>query len=377
MNYKFIESESELENISNTLLKEKIIGVDLEADSMHCFKEKICLIQIATAKQAFLIDPFEFKKISPFLKVLENSNIIKIFHGADFDIRSLDRDYNTKVNNLFDTEIACRFLGVKERGLGALLKKNFNIESNKKYQRADWSNRPFKKEMIEYSVMDVASLTKLHGIILQKLVNNGRLQWAKEEFEIQEQVKYESNNYFPLFKKFKGAGKLDNRSLATLENLLQFRMQAAQKKDQPLFKIISNSSIMSLALNRPDTIDKIFKLKILSPRQIDMYGSFCVEAIVKAMELNSEQLPSYPRTRRPKQDVKVKERIRHLKTMREKLSQSMGMEPGFLLNNTLIGSIASKAPQTPEDLVNIDNIRHWQVENIGEDIITTLGYCNS
>ena len=78
MNYKFIETESELNNICDDLLKEKIIGVDLEADSMHCFKEKICLIQIATAKQAFLLDPFEFKGISPFLKVLENHDIIKL-----------------------------------------------------------------------------------------------------------------------------------------------------------------------------------------------------------------------------------------------------------------------------------------------------------
>ncbi len=376
MKYKFIESESELEDISNDLLKEKIIGVDLEADSMHCFKEKICLIQIATAQQAFLIDPFEFNGISPFLKVLEDGKIIKIFHGADFDIRSLDRDYNTKVHNLFDTEIACRFLGIKERGLGALLKKNFNIESNKKFQKADWSNRPFNRAMIEYSVMDVASLTKLYEIILQKLVNNGRLQWAKEEFEIQEQVRYESNNSLPLFKKFKGAGKIDSRSLAILENLLQLRMQVARKKDQPLFKIMSNSSLMSLAVNRPETIDNILQLKALSPRQIDMYGKFCVEAILKAMGLEDEQLPSYPRRRRPKKDVKVQERIRRLKTMREKLSQSMGMEPGFLLNNTLIGSIALKTPETPEDLLNIDNIRHWQVENIGEDILKTLGYCN-
>ncbi len=369
MNFKFIESEIELQTICDDLLKEKIIGVDLEADSMHCFKEKICLIQIATAKQAFLIDPFELKDISSFLTVLENKEVIKIFHGADFDIRSLDRDYKAQVNNLFDTEIACRFLGIKERGLGALLKRNFNIDSNKKYQKADWSRRPFSREMIEYSIMDVAYLTKLYEIILQKLVNNGRLLWAKEEFEIQERVRYEPNNSSPLFKRFKGAGKIDNRSLAALENLLKLRMEIAQKKDQPLFKIISNASIMSLAVNRPETIEQILKIKVLSPRQVDMYGQSCVGAIIKTMELEDEQLPSYPRTRKPRKNVKVQERIKRLKIMREKLSQSMGIEPGFLLNNALIGSIALKTPETPEDLLNIDNIRHWQVENIGSDII--------
>jgi len=376
LNYKFIETELELENICDNLLKEKIIGVDLEADSMHCFKEKICLIQIATAKQAFLIDPFELKEISAFLKVLENHDIIKIFHGADFDIRSLDRDYQTRVNNLFDTEIACRFLGIKERGLGALLKRYFTVDSNKKYQKANWSKRPFNQGMVEYSVMDVAFLTKLHEIIFQQLVDKGRLSWAKEDFEIQEEVRYEDNHQSPLFKKFKGAGKIEKRSLAVLENLLQLRMQIAEKKDQPLFKIMSNSSLMVMAEEKPATVDQILKIRALSPRQSDMYGKPCVEVIMKAMELEQDKLPLYPKSKRPKRDVKVQKMIKQLKKMREKLSSSMGMEPGFLLNNAAISSIALTRPDTPENLLKIEKIRRWQVDTIGNDIISTLGYCN-
>jgi len=370
LNYQFIESESELQKICEDLLKEKMIGVDLEADSMYCFKEKICLIQIATDRQAFLIDPFEIKEISPFLKVLENRDIIKIFHGADFDIRSIDRDYKARVNNLFDTEIACRFLGIKERGLAALLKRNFNINADKKYQKADWSKRPFDKGMIEYSIMDVAYLTKLYNIIFQKLENKNRFSWAKEEFEIQEQVRYKNNHSSPLFKKFKGAGKIDNRSLAVLENLLQLRMQIAQKKDQPLFKIISNASLMALSMDKPETVEQILEIKALSKRQVEMYGSFCVQAIVKAMELEDEQLPVYPRIKRPKRDFKVEKRVTKLKKMREQLSTFIGIEPGFLLNNALISSIAMQKPANSAQLLNIEHIRHWQVENIGDDIIS-------
>ena len=377
MNYQFIESESELQNICADLLKEKIIGVDLEADSMYCFKEKICLIQIATDRQAFLIDPFKIKEISPFLKILETKEIIKIFHGADFDIRSFDRDYKTRVNNLFDTEIACRFLGIKERGLAALLKRNFNIDADKKYQKADWSKRPFDKGMIEYSIMDVAYLTKLYKIILQKLENKGRFSWAKEEFEIQEQVRYKNNHSSPLFKKFKGAGKIDVRSLAVLENLLQLRMQIAQKKDQPLFKIISNASLMTLSMEKPETIEQILRIKALSKRQVEMYGSFCVQAITKAMELEDEQLPIYPRIKRPKRDFKVENRITKLKKMREQLSIFIGIEPGFLLNNALISSIALQKPANPAQLLNIEHVRNWQVENIGEEIFAALEYDNS
>ena len=375
MNYKFIESDIELKNVCDDLLKEKIIGVDLEADSMYCFKEKICLIQIATAKEAFLVDPFEIKEISPFIKVLENDDMIKVFHGADFDIRSLDRDYQALVKNLFDTEIACRFLGIKERGLAALLKRNFSVDVDKKFQKADWSRRPFKQEMIEYSVGDVAYLTKLHDIIHQKLVANGRISWAKEEFEIQEQVRYENNHALPLFIKFKGAGKMDNRSLAVLENLLQVRLKIAQKKDQPLFKIISNTSLMTMACEKPVTIDQLLRIRAISPRQADMYGNFCVEAIVAAINFDHKALPSYPKTRRPRKDAKVQQRIEQLKKMREKLSQSIGIEPGFLLNNALIGLIAFKNPATFEDLLKIEHVRHWQVSAIGSNILSTLGYC--
>ena len=377
MNYQFIASEVKLNNICDDLLKEKVIGVDLEADSLYCFKEKICLIQIATSTQAFLIDPFVLKEISPFLKVLENPDTIKIFHGSDFDIRSIDRDYQTKVNNLFDTEIACRFLGLKERGLGSLLKRNFNIDANKKYQKANWSKRPFMQEMIRYSVMDVQYLTRLYDIIHKKLMDNGRLLWAKEEFEIQEQVRHENSHSLPLFKKFKGAGKMDNRTLAVLENLLQLRVRIAQKKDQPLFKIMSNSSLTALSINKPETIDQILKTKALSKRQVDMYGKFCEDAINQAMELEQEKLPSYPRIKKHRKTFKEEKRVKALKKIREQLSLSMGIEPGFLLNNALIDSIAVKTPKNLEALLKIENIRHWQVENIGNDIIGTLGYCNS
>ncbi len=374
MNYKFIESDTELKNVCDALLSEKIIAVDLEADSMYCFKEKICLIQIATAKEAFLVDPFKIKEVSSFLKILENDDVMKVFHGADFDIRSLDRDYQARVNNLFDTEIACRFLGIKERGLAALLKRNFNVDADKKYQKADWAKRPLKQGMIEYCVGDVAYLTKLYDIIHQKLAANRRLSWAKEEFEIQEKVRYENNYVLPLFRKFKGAGKIDNRSLAVLENLLQVRLEIAQKKDKPLFKIMSNASLMTMARMKPVTIDQMVKTRAISQRQADMYGKLCAEAIVRAENLDHKELPSYPKTRRPRKDARVQERIERLKKMREKLSHSIGIEPGFLLNNAIIASIASKNPATSEDLLKIEHVRHWQVEAIGRDIISTLGY---
>jgi ribonuclease D len=372
VDYKFIESETELQQVCEGLLTEKIIGVDLEADSMHCFKEKICLIQIATKKQAYLIDPFEIKAAPFFIRVLENSDVMTVFHGADFDIRSLDREYQARVKNLFDTEIACRFLGVRERGLGALLKKHFNVDANKKFQKEDWSKRPLSSEMIKYSVGDVTHLIELQDILKCQLMEKGRLSWAEEEFEIQAGVRYEGNHSLPLFVKFKGAGKMDNRSLAVLENLLQMRLTLAEKKDLPLFKVISNDSIMTMAFEKPVTIDRMIQMRALSPKQAGMYGNLCVDAITRALNLAHKDLPSYPKMRRPKRDERVEARIERLKKMREKLSLAMDMEPGLLLNNAAIEGIAMKNPATGEELLNIDSIRRWQVEAMGDHIFSSL-----
>ncbi len=372
MVYQFVTTDEDLAQACRQLENYKIIGVDLEADSMHSFSEKICLIQIAGGSLAYLVDPFCISDFSPLCRVLEDSGIIKVFHGSDFDIRSLDRELSVEVAGLFDTEIACRFLNIKERGLGALLKSFFNIDVDKKYQKVDWSRRPLKDEMIAYSVGDVANLAELHDILRGRLENAGRLAWAEEEFGLQAKVKYEYNHTLPLFKRFKGAGKLDNRSLAVLEHLLGVRLSQAEKKDLPPFKIMSNQSIMTMATRRPRSVPEILALKVLSPKQAGMYGTLCVDAIETALALPHRDLPSFPRIRMPRKTPKVLARINALKKMREDASVSLGMEPGFLINNNLIAKVAQENPATLENLGGIACIRKWQVAALGGQILEVL-----
>ncbi|MGM0656561.1 MAG: ribonuclease D [Thermodesulfobacteriota bacterium] len=372
MVYQFVTTDKDLAQVCRKLEPCEIIGVDLEADSMHCFLEKICLIQIAGPNQAWLVDPFLINDFSPFSQILENPEIIKVFHGSDFDVRSLDRELSVEIENLFDTEIACRFLNIKARGLGALLKSYFDIDVDKKYQKVDWSRRPLKDEMIAYSVGDVATLVELHDLLKHRLEKIGRLAWAEEEFDLQARVKYESNHLRPLFKKFKGAGKLDNRSLAVLEHLLEVRLCQAEKKDLPPFKIMSNQSIMTMVQRRPASVEAILKYRALSPKQAGMYGQLCVKAIETALALPHRELPSYPRTRMPRKTSQVLGRIDALKKMREAASRALAMEPGFLINNNMIAAVAADKPSSQDDLLQIPGMRNWQVEALGDRIMDTL-----
>ena len=235
--YLIIDSISELEKFAGRLEKQKIIGVDLEADSMYHFKEKVCMIQIATRHATAVIDPLQIKNLSVLKPVFRRADIQKIFHGADYDVRSLYRDFRISVNNLFDTELAYRFLGFKESGLEAVLKKRFNVHLNKKYQRKDWSKRPLPKEMIAYAAKDVHYLIPLAKSLHQELKLKGRLSWVEEECTYLSRVRAADTNSGPLFPGFKGAGKLGPRGLAVLEELLQLRKKIARQQDRPLFRI--------------------------------------------------------------------------------------------------------------------------------------------
>ncbi|MBW1842203.1 MAG: ribonuclease D, partial [Deltaproteobacteria bacterium] len=278
--YEIIDTRSGLKAAVAFLEKEDTVAVDLEADSMYHFQEKVCLIQMATKRESLVIDPLQVKDLSPLKSLFSRQDIRKVFHGADYDIRSLYRDFKIAVNNLFDTELACRFLGIRETGLEAVLKTNFNINLNKKYQKKDWSKRPLPREMMDYAAIDVKYLLPLYEILKKELDRNGRLPWLHEEFEYLSNVRSGLSDDAPLFLKFKGAGRLKPRSLAVLEGLLQFRRRIAEEKDKPLFKILGNASLMKIAASRPSTPAHLKDLKLISQKQFGMYGTDLVETVI-------------------------------------------------------------------------------------------------
>ena len=373
--YKYIDSNNGFDKFFETIKAEKIIAVDIEADSMHHFKEKVCLIQIASTKHACVLDPLKVNDFSKLKILMEDETIKKVFHGSDFDIRSLDREYNIRVNNLFDSEIACKFLGSKERGLAALLKKYFKVNQDKKFQKKDWSQRPLPDEMISYSIVDVLYLIELAGILTQKLKEKKRLEWAEEEFVKQTQVRYEDNSSEYYFMKFKGAGKMDRKTLAVLESLLTMRVKIAEKKDLPLFKVLGAGDIAEIAFKKPGTLKYLQTTGILTKRQISMYGEQCVDAVNKALAVDEEKMPLYPRNKALRLNNTEHKKIKQLKKMREKRGEDLMMEQGFLINNALITKLAIKNPLTKKELESIQPIRNWQVEALSDDIFKVLQSC--
>jgi len=139
--YQIVDTALGLEKAVSALEKEKVIAVDLEADPMYHFKEKVCLIQLATEKTSVVVDPLQVNNFSLLRPLFSTPDIQMIFHGADYDVRRFYRDFKFKIINLFDTELASRFLGIKGTGLKAVLKMFFEVNIEKKYQKKDLSYR--------------------------------------------------------------------------------------------------------------------------------------------------------------------------------------------------------------------------------------------
>lgn len=374
--YQMIDSVTGLKAAVAVLMKKKIMAVDVEADSMYHFKEKVCLIQISSERVNLLIDPLSIRDLSPLTPLFSNRKIKKIFHGADYDVRSLYRDFKIEINNLFDTQIASMFLGSKEISLHAVVQRMFHIALDKKYQKKDWSQRPLPKEMTDYAIHDVLYLIPLAKLLEKKLKKKKRLEWVKEECDTLSKVRPVLRSNKPLFYGFKGAGRLDPRSLCVLEAILQFRKKIAKQKDRPLFRIFSNDAAMKMARDKPTSLRSLKQGRIFSAKQVDMYGDPLVQAIAGAIKKKKSDLPMYPRKKSTPISSNISKRINALKAWRDKRSEELALEPALLFNKAMLTAIAKKNPQYVRELKAIDGLKNWQKAFLGKDIITVLKKCN-
>jgi len=368
---KMITDIAELGRVVELISRETEIAVDLEMDSLHNYCEKVCLIQISTRHDSWLIDPLALKDLSLLAAPLSDPGILIVMHGADYDIRSLHRDFGIEVSNLFDTMIAARLLGLTEFGLAALLKARFGIELNKKYQKADWSRRPLSVEMCAYAAADTSDLLPLYDQLRNELIQKERLSWLEEECRLVCQARV-AEKEGPLFLSFKGAGKLKGRNLAILEYLLQFRDQQAKELDRPAFKVISGETLLEIAEKRPRNHGELSSIKGMTPGQVHRYGDSLLAAISAAMTMPENELPRFPRQQRVEPPEGTKERIKHLKTWRQELSRTLGLEPGVLSPNWLLEAAAEANPTDVEALGTITGMRNWQKELYGAELLAEL-----
>lgn len=221
--------------------------LDTEADSLHHYQEKLCLIQLAYGDEFALVDPLAVTDMQPLIDVLDEGEVW--FHGADYDLTLLRRTYGWTPKVVRDTQIAARLAGSRQFGLAALIEQHFGKHISKASQKADWSRRPLPANMLTYAVEDVRYLLTLADILQTQLCEKGRQAWFEQSCEsLRADVLTRSTEPREDRWRVQGSGKLHPRGLAFLERLWQWRDKIAEERDVPCFRIISNRQMMEAAI---------------------------------------------------------------------------------------------------------------------------------
>ena len=251
-------------------------ALDTEADSLHSYFHKVCLIQMSVAGRHFVIDPLPVAAadLDPLWRVVANPAATVVMHGADYDVRVLDRDYGARIGRLEDTQIMAQLLGEERTGLAFLLEREFGVELDKRYQRADWGSRPLTPDLVAYAAADTAHLAELAARFRERLERLGRWTWATEEFAKLTAVRHEPGEPDPLaFERIKGARALKGRARDRLYELYQWRDEEARRLDLPPFKVLGNRPMLELAQQPPEVSGELARVPGLGPRFVRRWGS--------------------------------------------------------------------------------------------------------
>ncbi|MBW2504766.1 MAG: HRDC domain-containing protein [Deltaproteobacteria bacterium] len=368
---EILTSSVQVAELARRLETQPVISMDLEADSLHSYRDKVCLIQISLPNETVLIDTLLVKQLDSLRYSMADRRIRKIFHAGDYDLRCLHRDFGLEVKGLFDTMISAQLLGEEKIGLSDLLQRHFQVSLDKRYQRADWSKRPLSKEMMNYAAEDTRHLHRLAESFEKRLMDIGRMAWAEEEFRLMENVRFENTRAEPL-SRIKGAGKLDRRQLAILEELLQWRESEGRRLDRPVFKIASNNILLEVARLAPETERELAPVEAMSEKLKARYGQALVKAARRGLARQKNELPEFPKKIRKVVDPDHDQIMKVFKSWRHQKAMALQLDPGILINNSTLEKIVRGRPKTLADLKTLGELKTWQYEEFGKELLSLL-----
>jgi ribonuclease D len=344
------------------------VAIDTEADSLHSYFDKVCLIQISLPEEDLIVDPLVRVDLTKFGEILADPAITKVFHGGDYDLRILHRDFGFTVHNLIDTSICAQLLGYEGLGLAALLDRHFGLKVNKTHQRADWSMRPLTADMLAYAALDTHHLLELAAKLREELTALGRWEWALEEFARLENVRYRETTEEDVqpWRKLKNIGGLERRSLAVLRDLHQWRDSLARKADRPPFKIIGNDSLVEIAKSRPATVRELAQTPTVARYHSDRYGRDIVSIVKRAMEIPDAELPEKNEPKPWIRDKSLETRIERLKRVRDRYAKELKIDGSVLGARHILASIATAGT------LDVPNMREWQKQVMGDALLEAL-----
>ncbi len=347
-----IENNFELEALLGRLNgKNPVCAIDTEADSLHSYREKLCLIQFGCEDELRIIDPLAIDNLGPLVEFMDRAEIW--MHGADFDMSMLRRTFGRVPHVVFDTQVAARLTGFRRFGLAHLIEEFFGVKLSKQSQRADWGKRPITDRLAEYALNDVRYILPLRDALVPKLKELGRYEWFLESCASQrENVLARPGKSEDSVWRIPGSGKLSRRGLAYLREIWQWRDAEANRMDRPAFKILVNEKHISAAIASES--DQKFELPPRFPKEVSERFRKAVE---RASRLNEEEWPTKPGGRRPEKDPGFGRAFEKLRRRRDKIASELDIDETLIASKSTLEQLVGDP-----DFAATGGLLRWQRE---------------
>jgi ribonuclease D len=344
------------------------VAVDTESNSLHAYREQVCLIQFSTQKSDYVVDPLAFEDLSSLGPLFKNSKIEKVFHAAEYDLICLRRDFGFEFANLFDTMHAARVLGYQFVGLDNLLAEKFQFELDKRHQKADWAMRPLTPAQLDYARLDTHFLFALRDALEAELNENGRLQIAREDFARACHVDLpEEKANGTSWKRFGTRKDISLRELTVLSELCIARDQIAERMNRPVFKVVSDALLIDIARNLPEKDVDLAGLG-LSPKQIRLWGNEILEAVKRGTVA-----PLVERSQAKRPNDAMLKRLQKLKNWRKKVAEDLKVESDIVLPKAYLNRLSERPPKSLRELEAAMRESPTRFQKYGEQIYRLLG----
>jgi ribonuclease D len=378
MSHVFIESLGEARGLREDLSSTGRLALDCEAAGFHRYSDRLCLVQVSVDGRTYVIDPLCFDPSELIGEALERPELQVVMHGADFDLRLLSRDLGIKVRGLVDTQISASLLGEEALGLASLLESRLGVKVSKKYQRADWAERPLTEGMLDYAASDTRHLVELADILARELADLGRTHWAEEECRALEGVADLAPD--PVepddpVARVKGARNLSTRQVTALRTALAWRDEIARKRDRALFRVVGDAPLVEAVARHPRNVDELVAVPGFPRALAREEGAELIRRLAAVTAMSDDELTPYPKparrgTGRPPPELE--EAVERLKAVRNRKADELKLPRGTLLPNAVIVDVARSSPRSLEDLTAIDGMRAWKADVLGEALLEAL-----
>ena len=328
------------------------LALDTEADSLHAYPEKVCLIQISTAAGDRLVDPLAGIDIGPFLDALAGRELI--FHAADYDLRLLRKHHEFTPSVIFDTMLAARLLGEHQFGLSSLVEKFLGVKLDKGSQKADWARRPLTEKMEIYARNDTHYLKPLEEKLKAELTAKGRLAWHEEScarliVECSQPVMVDEDEVW----RIKGSSFLERSALAVLRELWRWREREAIAASRPPFFVLAHEKMVeiSIAISEQKPVEHLIPPKMHPRRRDNLLG-----AIRTAQAVPPENFPKIIKHRSQRPSEAEFRRFREIEKRRDKHAHELAIDPTLIAPKSVLGDLARDWDKYAPELMN------WQLE---------------